>query len=75
MATENEALIAFCKVTGWTKEQAVHYASCAICTTVVYRAEWDCPDSPAATPLAAQIRDLNAEIRRRMGRGEPQGSR
>ena len=67
----SEALIAFRKVTGWTDEQVIHYASCDICTAMAYRTEWDCPESPAATALAAQIRDLNARIRSQVGNGTP----
>ena len=48
-------LEAFREATGWSDEDALHYAQCDRCTPICGAEEEDCPDAPAATRLKAHI--------------------
>ena len=58
--TDAEILEAFRKVTDWSDEQVLHYASCKRCMPICGYEEWDCDDNPAA--IARRARE--AEMRR-----------
>jgi hypothetical protein len=43
---EQTVLAAFREATGWTDEQAIHYATCLACTAICGHEEYDCSNAP-----------------------------
>lgn len=52
---QGAVLAAFREATGWSDEDALHYAQCDNCTPICGAEEEDCPDAPAAIRLRAHL--------------------